>query len=288
MNIAIIGAGAWGSALAVATARAGHQVLLWSFDGIFDKFTDEMPAGITPTTNLADIAPADLWMIVTPAQFFAQTAASAAPFYQGQPILICTKGLARGNPQWMSELLGESIKTCVDMAVVSGPQFAGEVRRGVPTGTLIAGTPRAREFGRRALSDFYLQESDDIIGAQVCGVGKNAVALVCGYASVTAAGENERAMILTRAWGEVVKFGLAAGGKMETFLGLAGIGDLFLSATSPTSRNFSGGAAMARGLRVDGTVEGIGAMRGLIARAQDLGVQMPLLTQIAQTIGILE
>ena len=114
----------------------------------------------------------------------------------------------------------------------------------------------------------------------MCGVGKNAVALICGYNSVAAAGENERAMIFTRAWNEVVKLGVEMGGQEHSFLGLCGIGDLFLSATSATSRNFSGGMAIAQGKAPEGTVEGIFALKGLIERASSLNIDVPVLTQM--------
>ena len=120
----------------------------------------------------------------------------------------------------------------------------------------------------------------------MCGVGKNAVALICGYNSVAAAGENERAMIFTRAWNEVMEIGLRSGAKMRSFLDLCGIGDLFLSATSATSRNFAGGMAIARGEQPAGTVEGIFALNGLIRRAESVGVDVPTLRQMRQKMGL--
>ena len=137
-----------------------------------------------------------------------------------------------------------------------------------------------------ALSALYLEDSDDVIGTEICGVGKNAVALICGYNMVAAQGENDRAMIFTRAWGEVVDLGMAMGAKTRTFLGLCGIGDLFLSATSETSRNFSGGMAIARGDAPAGTVEGIFALGGLIARAEKLGIPVPVLSEMKQKLKI--
>ena len=120
----------------------------------------------------------------------------------------------------------------------------------------------------------------------MCGVGKNAVALICGYNFVAAAGENERAMIFARAWGEVAAVGQKMGAKIETFLDLCGVGDLFLSATSETSRNFAGGMAIARGEEIVGTVEGISALRGIIARAVDFGVPTPVLVEMQNKLKI--
>ena len=186
----------------------------------------------------------------------------------------------------MSEILQAELPECVDFGVLSGPQFAAEVAKGVPTGSTLAGKTKALDAGYEILNKLYLVGSDDVIGAEVCGVGKNAVALICGYNSVAAAGENERALIFTRAWGEVMKIGVAMGAKIQTFLELCGIGDLFLSATSATSRNFSGGMAIARGEQPTGTVEGIFALCGLIECAKNLGVDVPILTQMQQKLKI--
>ncbi len=186
----------------------------------------------------------------------------------------------------MGTELAREIPECRDIGVLSGPQFAAEVARGVPTGSTLAGTIGALNAGHVALNDMYLSDSDDVIGTQVCGVGKNAVALISGYCSVACAGENERAMIFTRAWDEVVSIGLAMGAQIRTFLGLCGIGDLFLSATSTTSRNFSGGVAIASGKEPEGTVEGIFALKGLLNRARNLGIETPVLDEMFARLKI--
>ena len=136
------------------------------------------------------------------------------------------------------------------------------------------------------MNKLYLSDSDDIVGVQMCGIGKNAVALICGYNFVASCGENERAMIFTRAWDEVVAIGKKMGAKTETFLDLCGIGDLFLSATSDTSRNFAGGVAIARGEKIVGTVEGISALRGIIARAESFCVPTPVLIEMRDKMGL--
>ena len=177
----------------------------------------------------------------------------------------------------------ENIK---DFGVLSGPQFAAEVAAGVPTGSTLAGTQRAIDAGRAVLNKLYIHPSDDVIGTEICGVGKNAVALICGYNSVAAAGENERALIFTRAWNEVMEIGLRSGAKMHSFLDLCGIGDLFLSATSATSRNFAGGMAIANGMPPSGTVEGIFALDGLIRRAENVGVYVPTLREMQIKLGL--
>lgn len=286
MKIGIIGAGAWGTALAHACARSENNVVLWSYDGEYAHFENvNMPSTIQITKNMADLKNTDTWLIVTPAAFFRETIRTARNSYNGQPVIICTKGAENTTGQFMSEILNTELPECVDFGVLSGPQFAAEVAQGVPTGSTLAGTDATINAGHDALSVLYLEDSDDVIGTEICGLGKNAVALICGYNTI-ATRENERAMIFTRAWNEVVDLGLAAGAKLRTFLGLCGIGDLFLSATSETSRNFAGGMAIARGEQPDGTVEGIFALRGLINRAQALGIETPILNDMKHKLNI--
>lgn len=287
MKTGVIGAGAWGTALAIVAARGGSDVTLWSYDGEHKHFDNiEIPKNINMTGDLSALFNMDTWLIVTPAAFFRETLRKAREFYNGQPIIICTKGAESSTGQFMTEILKTELPECHEFGVLSGPQFAAEVAHGIPTGSTLAGTRGALVAGADVLNKLYLDESDDYIGTEVCGVGKNALSLICGYNKIAAAGENERAMIFTRAWNEVMQIGLAMGAKIHTFLELCGIGDLFLSATSETSRNFSGGMAIARGEEPSGTVEGIFALRGLIARAQDLGVDTPILNQMQSKLKI--
>ncbi len=286
MMVGVIGAGAWGTALAITAARGGADVSLWSYDGGIKEFDGvSIPDSVRVTTKLSDLSAADVWLIVTPAAYFRETLRIARPHYNGVPVIICTKGAEYSTGDFMSEVLRAELPECKDFGVLSGPQFAAEVARGVPTGSTLAGTPAARSAGAAALNQLYISESDDVIGTEICGVGKNAVALICGYTSVVS-GENERAMIFTRAWGEVVNIGLALGSDVRTFLDLCGIGDLFLSATSPTSRNFSAGMAIARGEEIVGTVEGIFALGGILRRANALGVATPVLCQMHEKLNI--
>ncbi len=287
MIVGVIGAGAWGTALAHISARSGNDVLLWSYDGLYKSFDGvSMSDRIRITSDVADLRNSDIWLVVTPAAYFRETIRKMRIVYNGQPIIICTKGAEYSTGEFMSEILATEIPECRDVGVLSGPQFAAEVARGVPTGSTLAGTIGALNAGHVALNDMYLSDSDDVIGTQVCGVGKNAVALISGYCSVACAGENERAMIFTRAWDEVVSIGLAMGAQIRTFLGLCGIGDLFLSATSTTSRNFSGGVAIASGKEPEGTVEGIFALKGLLNRARNLGIETPVLDEMFARLKI--
>ena len=281
MKVGIIGAGAWGTALGIVAARGGNDVVLWSFDGLYKEFDGvDMPSGLRITSDMTEMGDMDAWLIATPAAFFRETMTRARAFYNNQPVIICTKGAEPSSCAFMSEILQDVLPECCDYGILSGPQFAAEVAKGVPTGSTLAAMSKSRAAGHEILNKLYLSDSADIIGAEYCGVGKNAVALICGYNFVAASGENERAMIFTRAWNEIVEMGKKSGATAETFLGLCGIGDLFLSATSDTSRNFAGGMAIARGEAPAGTVEGISALNGLIARAEKIGVDVPVLKQM--------
>lgn len=283
MKVGVLGAGAWGTALAISSARAGNKVTLWSYDGGYSQFDDvEFPKNITITKAMEDLSSVDTWLIVTPSAFFRETLINARPFYQGQPVIVCTKGIEASTHKFMSEIMDEELPKCRDYGVLSGPQFAKEVAAGILTGSTLAGTKTAIEAGTEALKDLYLEASNDVIGVEICGVGKNAVALVTGFASIGIEGENKRALIFTLAWNEVVKFGLANGAKIETFLALCGLGDLYLSATSITSRNYSAGIAIAKGEPIIGTVEGIAALNGLVHRGAKKGIDMPVLSDMRE------
>lgn len=287
MRVGVIGAGAWGTALAIIVSRGGSDVVLWSYDGEIKHFEDVvMPQNVIVTSNMSDLSSADVWLIVTPAAYFRGTVRQARRLYRGQPVIICTKGAESSTGQFMSEIIKSEMPECEHFGVLSGPQFAAEVARGVPTGSTLAGDDVAIHAGKQVLNLLDLTPSNDVIGAELCGVGKNAVSLICGYNTVKSCGENERALIYTKAWGEVVNIGRANGAHTETFLGLCGIGDLFLSATSPTSRNFSGGMAIAHGNPPQGTVEGIFALQGLITRAEKIGLDVPVLREMQIKMGL--
>ena len=287
MKIGVFGAGAWGTALAFVCAKSGNEVIHWGFNGIFDGLADlKKPENITRTANMADLAQCEYWLIVTPAAFFRETVRKMHEFYNNQPILICTKGMEDNSGMFMSEIIAEELPECKNVGVLSGPQFAREVALGIPTGSTLAGNETVRAGGHIALSELYLQDTDDVIGAQICGVGKNAESLISGFLTVKSHGENERALMFTRAWNEIVDIAVEMGANCGTFHGLCGVGDLFLSATSPTSRNFSAGIAIAKGEEYSGTVEGIFALRGLIHRAEKLAIETPVLCEMKEKMGL--
>jgi glycerol-3-phosphate dehydrogenase (NAD(P)+) len=287
MKVGVIGAGAWGTALAITATRSGNETILWSYDGQYKEFDDVvLPEHLSVTSKMDGIKDTDIWLIVTPSAFFRETLKKARNFYNGQPVIICTKGAECSTGEFMSEILHDVLPECIDFGVLSGPQFAAEVAMGYPTGSTLAGTNNAIVAAEQALNKLYLEPISDVIGTEICGVGKNAAALISGYNSVMASGENERALLFTRVWDDVVKIGVASGAQVATFLKLCGLGDLYLSATSVTSRNYSGGIAIANGQKPEGTVEGIHALCGLIERAKTLGVDVPVLTEMKQKLKI--
>jgi len=295
MNIGIIGAGAWGTALAILSAKSGNDIVLWAFDADEAKNMQKdrenpylpgvkLPKNITITPEMADLQGVEAWLIVTPAEHFRKTIQKSRLFWKNQPIIVCTKGMEISG-KFMSEVLLEELPIEKELiGVLSGPQFAGEVARGEPTGSTIAGGPKVVDTARKALADLTLVETDDVIGTEVCGTGKNAVAILLGYIDANGVGENERALTLTQAWDEIVRFGVALGAKTDTFLGLCGLGDLFLTATSRTSRNYSAGASLAAGIQPTGTVEGISAIKGLSTLANKHKIKMPHLEFLAKII----
>ena len=287
MKVGVFGAGAWGTALAFLCAKSGNKVIQWGFDGVFDGLSDlTPPQNITRTSDVKDLSDCEYWLIVTPAAFFRETVRKIQGVYNNQPILICTKGMEEATGMFMSEILAQELSVCQNIGVLSGPQFAREAATGIPTGSTLAGNEIVRAGGHIALSELYLQDTDDIIGTQICGVGKNAESLISGFLTIKADGENERALIFTRVWNEIVDIAVEMGANCGTFHGLCGVGDLFLSATSSTSRNFSAGIAIAKNEEYSGTVEGIFALRGLIHRAEILGIQTPVMCEMKTKMGL--
>ena len=277
-TVGIIGAGAWGTALGINIARGGTNVVLWSFDGEYAHFNDvDTPKNLNVVREPEKLATADVWLNVTPASFFRETMHKFTKFYNNQPVIICTKGADSKTHEFMSEILKSELPNCIDFGVLSGPQFAAEVASGAPTGSTLAGTKRVLEAGRAVLNLAYLDETDDIIGTQFAGVGKNVMALISGFLSVKVASENERALIFTRCCNEIINIAIAMGAKIQTFTGLCGLGDLFLSATSNTSRNYAGGVAIATKKTLTGTIEGIFAFDTILTRAKKMGVKTQVL-----------
>jgi glycerol-3-phosphate dehydrogenase (NAD(P)+) len=259
MKIGVLGAGAWGTALAQVAAAGGDPVLLWAFEPevVAEVNTAHrnplyldgvaLAPSLTATGDMADLAACDALLVVTPAQHLRSIIAAAPA---GIPLILCAKGIEAGTGLLMSEV-AEQVRPDSPIAVLSGPSFAHEVARGLPCALTLAcadadlGTRIAARLARPA---FRLYLSDDVIGAEIGGAVKNVLAIGCGVAEGAGLGLNARAALISRGFAEMTRFGLARGGRTETLAGLAGLGDLVLTCSSTDSRNFSLGKALGQGV----------------------------------------
>ena len=296
--LAVIGAGAWGTALAAAAARAGRRVVLWAREpevarAIAERGTNEaflpgiaLPPGIAATSDVAEAARADGILLVTPAQHTRAVAATLAPHLSpGARVLVCAKGIETRTGALMTEAVADALPGRA-LAVLSGPSFAGEVARGLPAAlTLAAADAATGAFFADALSGAHLRlyRSDDMAGVQVGGAVKNVVAIACGVVTGRALGENARAALITRGLAEMARLAHAKGGRRETLMGLSGLGDLVLTCTGAQSRNMSFGLALGRGARAAelladrrSVVEGVATAASVAALARALGIEMPI------------
>jgi glycerol-3-phosphate dehydrogenase (NAD(P)+) len=262
-RIAVIGGGAWGTALAQVAARAGREVLLWAMeDDVVDSINSahENPAflpGITldpairATGALDDIGACDAWLVVTPAQHM-RSVLERAPRCD-VPRILCSKGIEEHSGELLHKVVGEACPGA-PVAVLSGPTFAHEVARGLPTAVTLAAEDR--ESGKRlrdalAQPEFRIYLSDDVAGAEIGGAVKNVLAIACGVVEGRGLGQNARAALIARGFAEMTRFGVAMGARAETLAGLSGLGDLVLTCSSTSSRNYSLGKGIGEGRSAD-------------------------------------
>jgi glycerol-3-phosphate dehydrogenase (NAD(P)+) len=303
-RVAVIGAGAWGTALALTLARAGRSVSLWARESevvAAIRATREnplflpriaLPAAITPTGELAQaIAGAQAVFMVVPSQYLRTTAKALAAHGLGPvPLVIAAKGVEHGSGALMGEIIAAELPSAVP-AVLSGPTFAREVAQGLPTAVTLALAPADQASGRALIAaigtpNFRPYLSDDIIGAEIGGAAKNVIAIACGIAEGRGFGMNARAALITRGLAEITRLGLAKGGRLETFQGLSGLGDLVLTCTSTQSRNFSFGVGLGAGrpmaelLAGPAVVEGVENAASICALAARLDVDLPICSTV--------
>jgi glycerol-3-phosphate dehydrogenase (NAD(P)+) len=294
----VIGAGAWGTALAQVCARAGLSVTLWAREaevaasingeGINRLFLPDvtLDPGVSATTEASDLAGCDLVLAVAPAQHLRASLAAFAPFAgDGVPVLLCAKGVEAGSLKLMSQVLAETVPAARG-AVLSGPSFADEVARGLPTAvTLAASDIRLAETLARRIANpaFRPYVSGDVIGAEAGGAVKNVLAIACGVVEGRGLGRSAHAALITRGFAEMTRLAVALGGQAETVAGLCGLGDLVLTCTSPKSRNMSVGLALGRGLSLEealadkrSVAEGVASAPAVRALAGRLGVETPI------------
>ena len=305
--IGIVGAGAWGSALAQMVASDGSHALIWAYesdvaDAINQDHTNPLylpgialAPTITATNDLAALAAADLILMVPPAQQLARLIAAMADAMvdRGQPLILCSKGIEQGSARLMSEVAGVS-GWSGPVAVLSGPTFAHELAAGLPAAVTLAAQDKALAEAlatRLARPHFRPYASSDVIGAEIGGAVKNVLAIACGVVDGAGLGQNARAALISRGFAEMVRYGLARGARIETLSGLAGLGDLVLTCSSLSSRNFSLGHALGAGgdaqalLSERRTIaEGAYSAGQLACDAAARGVDMPITAAVAALI----
>jgi glycerol-3-phosphate dehydrogenase (NAD(P)+) len=299
----VIGGGAWGTALAQVCARAGLQVRLWAREpeviaGIAAEGENrlflpgvKLDAAVEATGDMADLQALDLVLAVAPAQHLRAALSAFAPHARpGVPVVLCAKGIEQGTLKLMTEVAAEVLPQAA-LAVLSGPSFAGEVARGLPTAVTLAcpdpelGMAIAEAIAGPAFRPYL---SDDMVGAEAGGAVKNVLAIGCGIVEGRGLGRSAHAALITRGFAELTRLAVALGGRAETVAGLCGLGDLVLTCSSPQSRNNTVGLALGRGMSLQealagklSVAEGVAsapAVRGLAAR---LGVETPICSAVA-------
>jgi glycerol-3-phosphate dehydrogenase (NAD(P)+) len=296
-SIGIVGAGAWGTALAESAAQAGRDVRLWAYEretveeiNAYHSNRVYLPGvtlnpGVKATARVTDIAAADIVLMVIPSQFFRGILTEFAPHLAGKPVLICTKGFEEGSGKLMSDVLAEVAPGALP-GVLTGPSFAGEVARGLPTALTIAaqdealGNQAANALGSRTLRLYW---TDDMRGVQVGGAVKNVLAIACGIVAGRRFGSNAQAALISRGFAELSRFGIAMGARAETLSGLSGLGDLILTCSSPQSRNMSLGLALGEGKSLQDILgsrrsvsEGAHSAGAVVTLANKMGIEMPI------------
>ncbi len=306
-RVGVIGGGAWGTALAQVCARAGRQVTLWArepevVEAVNTRhensvFLPGLPLDpmIRATGDLAELAASDLVLSVAPAQHTRSTLAAFAPHVRdGLPILLCSKGVEQGSLKLMTEVLAETAPQAAP-AVLSGPSFAGEVARGLPTAvTLACPADGCAEDLAEAIATptFRPYFASDMIGAEAGGAVKNVLAIACGIVEGRGLGRSAHAALITRGFAELTRLAVALGGQAETVAGLCGLGDLVLTCSSPQSRNMSVGLALGKGMTLEealagklSVAEGVASAPAVRDLARKLGVETPICEAVAAILA---
>lgn len=306
-RIGIVGGGAWGTALAMAACRAGRAVSLWAREPeVVAEINGQrrnsaflpgiaLDAGIKATATFDALVDADAVLMVTPAQVVRDIGARLTSLLGPDvPIVVCAKGIEKSSGLLMSEVAAQAMPART-IGMLSGPTFAEEVARSLPTAITLACADGARgEALAQALATptFRIYWSDDVTGAALGGAVKNVLAIACGIVDGRRMGSNARAALITRGFAEMMRLGLALGARAETLSGLAGLGDLTLTCTSRQSRNMSFGAALGEGGKAAEllaakrqVVEGAYTAAAVLARAKALGVDMPICAAVDAVVN---
>lgn len=301
LRIAILGSGGFGLALAAACDRLGHKVTVWSaFKDEIDSIirTGELraklpgiriPKTVDLTTDISCVSDKDIVLVGIPSKFVRSVCESCKQYIDNDTIIVSTaKGLEDGNFKRMSEVISEVLPDN-RIVVLTGPSHAEELGKGIPTAVSVASDDEeAAVFVQKAFSDNVLRlyVNNDVIGCEIGGAVKNVIALCCGVSDGLGLGDNTKAAIMTRGLNEIMRLGVAMGGKADTFFGLAGVGDLVVTCTSIHSRNYRAGVLIGQGVapeeavRSVGTVEGYACANATLELSEKYGVDMPITKEI--------
>lgn len=303
--INVVGGGAWGTALANAAAAAGHPVTLWLRDPEAaarleahrenPRYLPGVPlqAGIHATALSEGLAGARATLLVVPAQTVRGVLESLrAPLASAGPVILCAKGIERGSDSFLSAVAEAVLPPGTPVAVLSGPSFAADVARGLPTAVTLAATDPGLAASLSALlsgPSFRLYHTDDVRGVEIGGAGKNVLAIACGIVAGRGLGESARAALIARAFAELMRFARAFGGRPETLMGLSGLGDLVLTASSPQSRNFAFGQRLGAGASPEAAsggklAEGAFTAAALAGLAAARSIDMPVAQAVAAIV----
>jgi glycerol-3-phosphate dehydrogenase (NAD(P)+) len=303
-HIAVVGAGAWGSALANLAAQAGRAVTLWARDPVkaaamaASRSNPRLPEmrlddRVTVTGVLGEAAGADAILLAVPAQELRAAAEGLSSLLAaGTPVIACAKGIERGTGKFMTEVIADSVPGAIP-AILSGPSFAADVARGLPTAvTLAAQDEKLAAALSEALGSrmFRPYQSTDVRGVEIGGATKNVLAIAAGIVAGRRLGASAGAALTTRGFAELIRFGRAHGARPETLFGLSGLGDLILTCSSAQSRNFSLGVALGRGETPEMAraatklAEGVFTAAVLRQMAQAGNVEMPICSAVAAIV----
>ncbi len=303
-KISLLGGGAWGTALALTCARAGRDVTLWEHDPANAESLEtkresrflpgvRLESKIKVTRDLESAARADAILLVVPAQVVRSVVTVLAPALRANtPIIACAKGIEHGTHKFMSEIIAECAPHAVP-TILSGPSFASDVARGLPTAVTIAAaddTLALELAGALNTGTFRPYHSNDVRGVELGGAAKNVLAIAAGIVAGRSLGASAAAALITRGFAELTRFGRAYGAKPETLMGLSGLGDLILTCSTPQSRNFSFGVALGKGETPDAGAQGKlaeGAFTApvLLEMAREKSIDMPISAAVAAVLA---
>lgn len=290
--IGIAGAGAFGTALAVALARDGRQVRLWGrglsagasavprLPGVV------FPKGVAVAENVSDLAETGLVLLALPMQALREFLAGAGRDLLASDLVACCKGIDLATLQGPTAVLSQA-GARGSVAVLTGPSFAADIARGMPTAlTLACADPRGADLQTRlSTATLRLYRTSDVVGAELGGALKNVIAIAAGVVIGAGLGDSARAALVTRGYAEMQRLALSLGARAETLAGLSGLGDLFLTCTSSQSRNFAHGLALGAGKEPpQATVEGVATAQAVVQVASARGVDLPVAEMVARLV----